>query len=181
MFDELHVLHTVVSRLDTAGIPYMLTGSTALGAYATPRMTRDIDLVVELESDNADAFARLFEKDFYCDADAVRRSVATRGIVNLIHLERVVKVDVIVRKETPYRRLEFERRRHIQIDHVTMSVVTPEDLILSKLVWAKDNRSEVQLNDVRDILSSVTDLDWNYLERWAGELAVAALLGEVRA
>jgi len=37
--DELHVLHTVVSRLDSAGIAYMLSGSTALGAYATPRDT----------------------------------------------------------------------------------------------------------------------------------------------
>ena len=178
--DELHVLHTVVSRLDSAGIPYMLSGSTALGAYATPRMTRDLDLVVPLELVDVDRFVRLFANDFYCDADAVRRSVVSRGIVNLIHLTRVVKVDIIVRKDTPYRRLEFERRRRARIDDRDMWIVSPEDLVLSKLTWAKESLSEVQLGDVRDLISSAADLDWTYLERWAGELTVTNLLAEAR-
>jgi hypothetical protein len=77
--DELEVLHTVVSRLEGARIPYMLSGSTALGAFATPRMTRDLDMVVQLDESDADRFVSLFIDDFYCDADAVRRTVASRG------------------------------------------------------------------------------------------------------
>ena len=42
----------------------MLSGSTALGVYAVPRMTRDIDIVVALEPDDADRFAELFAEDF---------------------------------------------------------------------------------------------------------------------
>ena len=178
--DELYVLHTVVSRLDSTGIPYMLSGSIALAAYATPRMTRDLDLVVQLEDSDVNQFVELFADDFYCDANAVRRAVASRGIVNLIHHARVVKVDIIVRKDTPYRRLEFERRRSTRIDGADMWIVSPEDLILSKLAWAKDSRSEVQLGDVRDLVSSVEDLDWAYLDHWAGELTVTSLLAEAR-
>jgi hypothetical protein len=59
-------------------------------------------------------------------------------------------------------------------------IVSAEDLILSKLFWAKDSRSELQLKDVRQIIRAQTGLDWPYLERWAEQLAVTPLLTEVR-
>jgi hypothetical protein len=178
---ELEVLHVVVSRLDAAGIPYMLSGSTALGAYATPRMTRDIDVVVQLEPADAGRLTQAFEADFYCDAAAVDRAVASRGMVNVIHLEQVIKVDLIVRKDTPYRRLEFTRRRQLTIDGQNVWVVSAEDLVLSKLEWAKTSGSAVQVADVKELLGSVPDLDWAYLEKWAGELGVTEALAEARA
>jgi hypothetical protein len=178
--DELEVLHVVVSRLDAAGFAYMLSGSVALGAYATPRMTRDLDLVIEIEPADVDRFVAAFESGFYCDAEAVRRSVASRRMVNLIELERVVKVDVIVRKDTPYRQLEFERRRRAVIDDQVMWIVSPEDLVLSKLAWAKAGESAAQMADVRDLLRSVQNLDVEYLATWARELGVEALLEEAR-
>ena len=46
--EELQVLKEVARRLDDAGIPYMVTGSIAANFYTVPRMTRDIDIVVEL-------------------------------------------------------------------------------------------------------------------------------------
>ena len=49
MADLLEVLHLVTARLDAAAVPYMVSGSLALGYYAQPRMTRDIDIVVELQ------------------------------------------------------------------------------------------------------------------------------------
>jgi hypothetical protein len=55
-----------------------------------------------------------------------------------------------------------------------------EDLILSKLHWAKDSRSEFQLANVRNLIASVDTLDWSYLDRWAPDLSVAALLAELR-
>ena len=62
-------------------------------------------------------------------------------------------------------------------DHV---VVTAEDLLLSKLAWAAESRSEIQLQDVRNLIRSVADLDWTYIERWATELTLGELLREVR-
>ena len=46
MTPELKTMRDMVERLESAGIDYMLTGSMALNCYATPRMTRDVDLVV---------------------------------------------------------------------------------------------------------------------------------------
>jgi len=60
-------------------------------------------------------------------------------------------------------------------------IVAPEDLVLSKLVWAKDSRSEVQLSDVRNLLASVEKMDREYLALWAERLSVGALYREVTA
>lgn len=59
-------------------------------------------------------------------------------------------------------------------------IVSPEDLLLSKLEWASDSHSDFQLRDVRSLIASVPGLDWAYIDRWAVELGVAALLAEVR-
>jgi hypothetical protein len=42
MNEEISILIDVTSRLEKAGIHYMMTGSMALAVYSTPRMTRDI-------------------------------------------------------------------------------------------------------------------------------------------
>ena len=79
MLDQLAVLKLVTARLDAASIPYMLTGSIATGHYAQPRMTRDIDLVVELQPRDAEPLAILFADEFECNLDAIRaRSSARR-------------------------------------------------------------------------------------------------------
>lgn len=180
MSEELDLLKLVAARLADAGIPYMVSGSTALSLYAEPRMTRDIDIVVELTEDDVARVADLFSEDFYCDADMIREAVARQGTFNLIHTDSVIKVDLIVRKGTAYRREEFARRRAVRIDEATIWFVAPEDLLLSKLAWAKESRSAIQLGDVRSLIACVADLDWPYVERWASDLTVCALLREVR-
>ncbi len=99
---------------------------------------------------------------------------------NMIHNALVVKVDCVVRKETEYRREEFARRRAVSVAGQMVFIVSPEDLILSKLDWAKESRSQMQLDDVRNLLRSVQGLDTEYLNRWADRLGLTALYQEVR-
>jgi hypothetical protein len=180
MSEELDVLLLVADRLEAVGVAYMLSGSTAMNVYAEPRMTRDIDLVVDIGARHVDAIGASFASDFYCDRDMIRQAVAAEGTFNVIHTATVIKVDFIVRKSTPYRRLEFERRRSVTVDGHPIWVVAPEDLVLSKLAWAKPSRSELQLGDVRNLIACTPDLDWAYVEHWARDLTVTDLLAEVR-
>lgn len=180
MSDELAVLILVAARLDSAGIAYMLSGSTAMNVYAEPRMTRDIDLVVEIGASDVSAIATTFGDDFYCDRDMIEQAVDHQSAFNVIHSPTIIKVDCIVRKDTPYRRVEFARRRTILVEGHPITLVAPEDLVLSKLCWGKPSHSEVQLRDVRNLLACVPTLDWTYLEHWAAQLDVLDLLNEVR-
>jgi hypothetical protein len=178
--DELVVLKSVAARLGEAGIPYMVTGSMAANFYAVPRMTRDIDLVVELSERDVDRVTQLFQQEYYIDRDMVQRAVRDHAMFNMIHNALVVKVDCVVRKDTEYRREEFARRRALSISDQEIFIVSPEDLILSKLDWAKESRSQMQLDDVRNLLGSVQGLDTVYLNRWADRLGLTTLYQEVR-
>ena len=134
--DQLRVLLVVTSRLDEAGIAYMVSGSTAMNHYAKPRMTRDIDIVVELGPADVRTVVERFERDFYIDEEVVAAATAGAGMFNVIHEETVTKVDFIVRKSTEYRRVESERRVPVSLGDVTVHIVSAEDLVLSKLVWS---------------------------------------------
>ena len=179
MSDELEVLQSVTARLEGANIPYMVTGSMAANFYAVPRMTRDIDLVIELSDRDVDRVTRLFQVEYYIDRDMVQRAVCDHAMFNMIHNAMVVKVDCVVRKETEYRREEFARRRAVSVAGQRIFIVSPEDLILSKLDWAKESRSQMQLDDVRNLLRSVQRLDTEYLNRWADRLGLIELYQEV--
>ena len=70
---------------------------------------------------------------------------------------------------------EFARRREITIEGQPINIVAPEDLILSKLFWAKGSGSEFQLLDVRNLLKTVKRLNRPYLARWAKRLGIGSL------
>ena len=174
MLSELDVLKDACTRLERARIPYMLTGSMAMNYYAQPRMTRDIDIVVELEDSDAQKIVSSFEPDYFVPEDALLSALRDRSMFNLLHLDSVVKVDFIVRKDTPYRQHEFARRVKIQLPGFSAWLVSREDLVLSKLAWARDSGSELQMRDVRNLLSSKADVA--YLRQWAPALKVSEML-----
>jgi hypothetical protein len=93
----------------------------------------------------------------------------------------MIKVDLIVRKNSDYRKEEFARRRTVKVDDHSFHIVAPEDLILSKLDWAKDSHSEIQLGDVRNLLAAVPQLDHDYLAGWVDRLGLRELYQEVMA
>ena len=179
--DELEVLKIVVQRLDKAGIPYMVTGSIAGNFYSQPRMTRDIDVVIKMGINQIDSLYSLLRDDFYVDRNSMEEALANRSMFNVIHSEKVVKIDLIVIKPGEYREVEFSRRVKRKVNNSEVFVVSPEDLILSKLHWAKESRSDTQLGDVRNIIALNKDaLDFQYLGKWAQELSVLELLEEAQ-
>ena len=151
----------------------------ALSFYAQPRFTRDVDLVVQLTRVDVPRFVALFADDFDCDVDMVEEAIRYQKMFNVIHLGSVLKFDFIIRKSDPYREQEFSRRRRIALAGVELAVVAPEDLILSKLLWSRDSRSEIQRHDVVSLIESQTPLDWTYLETWAKDLGVLGDLVKV--
>jgi len=177
--EEFEVLKIVTGRLDAEGIPYMVTGSMAVNYYGVPRMTRDIDVVVELSVADLDRVCALFRDDFYLEREAARESIERRTAFNIIHASLVVKVDFVVKKDTEYRQIEFGRRRRVSLEGHLFLIVAPEDLIISKLEWAQDTHSEVQLADVRNLLRSVQEIDRLYVEQWTTRLGLGALYREV--
>lgn len=179
MIDELEVLKIVVEKLGSAGIQYMITGSVAANFYTTPRMTRDIDIVINIREKDAEKVLLLFLGDFYIDKDILREAIQQRGIFNIIHNEGIVKVDFIIRKDTEYRKTEFDRRCSIVFAGLTLYVTSPEDLILSKICWMKETMSEIQMRDVINLLRA-EGLDMDYIEEWIGRLGLEEIFKKAK-
>lgn len=91
---ELDVLELVGDRLTSRGIPFMLTGSFAMAHYTVPRMTRDLDIVVELQPSDVRQVVAAFDADFYIDADIAMAAVAAERLFNLMHYGSGIKIDL---------------------------------------------------------------------------------------
>lgn len=174
MTGELDVLRRVSQVLDEAGLDYMLTGSMALAYYATPRMTRDIDIVIALKEHDIARLQVALGDEFYIDPDAARQAVRQERMFNLMHMDSAIKIDLVVRKSSDYRQLEFQRRRLVDFGGVPTWIVSCEDLILSKLDWARASGSELQHRDIHALLAGAVDM--HYLHHWATQLGMESAL-----
>ena len=172
MSEELEVLKVVTERLNKTNIPYMVSGSMAANYYTVPRMTRDIDIVIELSRTDIDKFVGLFQDDFYIDKETIKKQVRRQGIFNLIHNQFIIKVDFIVKKSSEYQQMAFARKKEVLITNSPMWFISPEDLVISKLSWAKDTLSETQLKDVRNLMETVNNLDLKYIDKWISQLSL---------
>lgn len=166
MTTELEILKYVCQSLENANIPYMLTGSFAANFYTVPRMTRDIDFVLEIFKFDVPRLYKVFQSNFYIDRDSIIQAIEHQGIFNIIHNDSIIKIDFIIRKDSPYRNTEFERRRKIKVDNAEIWIVSPEDLIISKLFWAKDSLSQMQIKDVQNLMGTLNNLDMGYIKKW---------------
>jgi hypothetical protein len=177
---QAYVVGDVSSRLAKLQIPFMLTGSMAMNQYAMPRMTRDIDFVLDMKPSDGSRLVETFEDDYFVQLEAVESALKHRSMFNLIHNETVLKVDCILLKNSDYARTEFQRRKPLAVRDEDMSldfqtvIVTKEDLILAKLRWMHDSRSETQQKDVKNLLQS--GYDQEYVNHWAEKMALQELL-----
>jgi len=147
----------------------MLSGSIALNRYTVPRMTLDIDIVIELNADNLEEFLGLFLDEFYMNTDTVRQETQKSGMFNIIDLESGLKLDFIVRKNTEYRIHEFNRRKKEKIEDIEVWMVSPEDLVISKFDWIQQLQSDKQMTDIRNLLST-PEIDKKYILYWCKKL-----------
>lgn len=178
--EQHEVLRKVVEKLRDLDIEYMLSGSVAMNFYGQPRMTRHIDIVIPIKETQIRRFIDSFNEEFYIESEMVLKEVSGKGMFNVILNDYIVKVDFILRKDTKYDINAFERRRLVNVGDFEICLISPEDLVPNKLLWAREGNSEIQKRDVKNILMITDDIDFNYLRDWSKRLTVDSLLEECR-
>jgi hypothetical protein len=174
--EEAALQHVIVT-LDRHDVPYMVTGSIATSYHGHPRATHEADIVIDPTEPQLEAIVRdLDAAGFYVDHDAAMTALQQRRQFNVIETTHACKLDLIIRKDRPFSVEEFHRRRPADLSlGQPVSMVTPEDAILSKLEWARRTDSERQLRDAAGVLDVHPGLDRAYIDRWADELRVRDL------
>ena len=128
------VIHRFASLLETAGVPYMLTGSFASGFHGAPRATQDIDIVITPNLGSLNQLLRLLPDDqYYVSPEAARDAYGRESPFNVVDFASGWKVDLICRKARAFSVAEFERRTRLELAGVGIFIASAEDVVLAKL------------------------------------------------
>lgn len=164
----LSLLQKICRSLDEHHIKYMVSGSIALNIYGIPRMTRDIDIVIELSENVIDEFTGLFP-DSYFDRKVIKDEIKRKGMFNIIDHSTGFKIDFIIRKDTEYFNLAFSQRQRIIEFGTELWVISLNDLIIAKLIWIQQYQSELQMFDIQNLMLN-SDRDIVYIKKWCDKL-----------
>ena len=169
------VLRRITQALDSARIPYMLTGSFASAYYGSMRSTQDIDLIIEATPTQLQSFLNgLAREEYYADVETAIKAQMSESVFNIIDIRTGWKIDMIIRKSRAFSREEFSHRQRAEMQGVSLFVASAEDMVLAKLEWAKLGESRRQIEDAATILKLQDDrLDRQYLGKWARELGLS--------
>ena len=180
--DGNEVLRRILNVLEVTGIPYMVVGSFASSYHGALRSTADIDIVIDAEpSELRKLTERLREKNYHAITDDALDAWRQRSMFNVIDLAVSWKIDFIFVKPRPFSREEFRRRTKAAFEGIPIVVATREDIIISKLEWAKLGGSARQLEDVSVLLRMNWDsLDQAYLNKWIKELELISQFNSAR-
>ncbi len=180
MMSRSELLGVVISAMNAAGIDYMIVGSLAASAHGFERSTHDFDMVVILPKESIPALGRFLGEGFYLDEETAREAVERGDMFNVIHYDSGLKIDFWMLKDDEFSRTQFSRRLSAEVLGMPCYVESPEDTILSKLLWNQITPSERQLGDVAGILRiQKGKLDYGYLREWAARKGVLDTLNKL--
>jgi hypothetical protein len=156
----------LTGALERVGIPYAVGGAIALGYYAEPRATKDIDVNIFLpESDAERVLNVILSLGARFDPDQMRTRIRNEGQVRL-PWDPVPEIDLFF-STVPFHDSCQERARRVPFDGGAINVLSGEDLAVCKVVF---NRPK-DWPDVRQMLAiqgSAFDVD--YTRRWLVEI-----------
>lgn len=180
--DQPELLRYVVGALERLGSRYLLTGSIATTYFGEPRLTNDIDVVVDLRLNKVRGFCAAFpSSDFYVDEDSVREAIKHCGQFNIIHPASGLKIDVMIPDDSAFNRSRFARANRVRPEpDYEASFASPEDVILKKLEYHAAGGSDKHLRDIAGVLKISGDsIDRRYIDDWAARMGVADLWRDV--
>lgn len=174
--DEL--LARLVGILEGLDLRYFVTGSVAAIYYGEPRLTNDVDVVVDLPEEKVEEFCASFPAgEFYLSEEALGRAIRQRGMCNAIHIASGLKIDIVIPQDTVFDRGRFERARRVRpAKELEASFASAEDVILKKMDFFRQGGSEKHLRDITGILMvSGDELDHDYIESWADQMGLETI------
>lgn len=177
------VVEIVAKALTEIGIEYAVTGSVASGLHGEPVATQDVDIVVRMTEEQARRLGQALPPRLYRNEESLAEAARNGALVNVIDMDTAFKVDLSVVSPTPFHRSVFDRRQGMEFesDGMKIDVVSPEDIILMKLLWRRDTQSAKQWENALGVARvKGARMDWKYLFEQARALDIEPDLIKLR-
>ncbi len=171
---ELSLYQIFTEKLNNKKIPYAVTGSVASIIYGQPRMTHDIDIVININVNRAEEFLSLFpSKEFYCPPKEILKTEilkTVRGHCNIIHNETGFKADIYFTGKDEFQKWAVANVKYITFNNAKIAVAPPEYVIVKKLEFYKEGKSPKHLDDIKSIVTNSKELiNFSALEKYIFE------------
>jgi hypothetical protein len=181
--DLVAVMLPALHSFDELRVPYYLGGSIASSVHGMQQMAQDIDLVVDLGEQSFPSLLASLQSSYVVDEDANRQAVRAYTPLRLIHLDTLMKVDVVLSKRDAFdiSMRQLVSPRTLDERYPPFRVASASEMILFKLQrYARDERSrtdgmldDAEWNDILGMLKvQGPDLDLALLEEWARALDI---------
>jgi len=171
--DQTELLIRVAKVLESLPARYAVVGSIASTLYAEPRLTLDIDIVVELEDRMVEPLCSHFAApEYYVSIPAARDAVWRRSQFNIQHIYSGIKVDLMIAKGTAWSQAQLSRTRRLTVGpNAQVNVAAPEDVILGKLWYYAEGGSDKHLRDITSMLNLDPKIDRADIANWARSMS----------
>lgn len=177
------LLINIVTLLGRPSVRYLLTGSLAVSYYGYPRATHDIDFVVAVAKESLSTLQRALSslgKEYIHDLEALTRSDRASQLYTLYHTGTGIKIDFWLVDEPEFEH-KWKRRHNMLLGRHRITLVSPEDLLLTKLTWCKEVWSDRHFRDCVGIWQIQGDkLDCSYLAKLGKAFGIQDLLEKIQ-
>lgn len=164
------LLHDLRQALDALGCRWYVFGAQAVLLYGRPRLTADVDVTVEIAFDRVPSLvAALRERSFELRVRDAEAFAAQAWVLPFLHARTGIPLDVVLAGSALEARF-LDRAQEHDLGGTTVPVVTPEDLLVAKILASRPK----DLEDVVGILCERRDqIDLTYVRGTLRELEAA--------
>ncbi|QDT70407.1 hypothetical protein MalM25_33550 [Planctomycetes bacterium MalM25] len=179
--DFLSTVDKAATLFRSHGIAFHLVGGAAGIAHGEPRLTQDLDLVIDGKAlaKHLPAFLRtLADSDFQFTEATVRQAITDRSPFQLLDLVEVLKLDVY-----PHECVPGELGRTVQMPILGSSplpIASRQDTLVAKLIWISKG-SHKSRRDVRVLYRNTDKAQRAFIAEMAQQFGLTDLLAEVLA
>lgn len=153
---DLNFINIFTGRLHKAAVEYMITGSVASIIYGEPRLTHDVDIVIDIKKGSEEKILAVFPIDeFYCPPVEIIKLESKRdfhGHFNIIHNDSGLKADIYTKGNDELHNWAMSEKRRIQIEGDSIWVAPPEYVIIRKLEYYREGGSDKHVRDIRSMI-----------------------------
>ena len=156
----------IAQCLDKDKIPYMIIGGQAVLLYGTPRLTRDIDITLGIDTDKFLLIERICRKlELKILPEDPEDFARETKVLPAEEPKLRIRVDFIF-SFTEYEAQAIKKTKEVMMNDYPVKFASCEDVIIHKIIAAR----AVDVEDVMNILIKNKDrIDLEYIKKWLSE------------